>query len=107
MAAALAITPASGSVTATVSACRIDVTGAEQNDLTAYDADAYPTAPEIRYYITAEEGGVEKGRSHVFSPNGGKHSYDNYIFPYAGSWTLHLRKVSDDSSVANLAVTVS
>ena len=107
MAAALAITPASGSVTATVSACRIDVSGADQNDLTAYDANAYPTAPEIRYYITAEEGGVEKGRSHVFSPNGGKHEWNGYIFPYAGSWTMHLRKVSDDSSVANLAVTVS
>lgn len=107
MAAALAITPASGSIIATVSACRIDVTGADQNDDTAYDPDLYPASPEIRYYVTAEVGGAEKGRSHVFSPNGGKHSYDNYIFPSAGSWTLHLRKVSDDSSVANLAVTVN
>lgn len=107
MAAALAITPASGSITATVSACRIDVTGADQNDLTAYDADAYPTAPEIRYYITTEESSTEYGRSHVFSPNGGKHQWNGYIFPHAGSWTLHLRKVSDDSSVANTAVTVS
>ena len=107
MAAALAITPASGSVVATVSACRVDVSGADGNDLTAYDADAYPTSPEIRYYITTELGGEEKGRSHVFAPNGGAHQWFGYIFPESGSWTLHLRKVSDDSSVANLAVTVS
>lgn len=107
MAAALAITPASGSITAKVSACRVDVSGADGNDLTAYDANAYPTAPEIRYYITAEESSTEYGRSHVFAPNGGAHQWDNYIFPHAGSWTMHLRKVSDDSSVANLAVTVA
>ena len=107
MSAALAITPASGSVVATVSACRVDVSGADSNDVTQFDADAYPTAPEVRYYITAEEGGIEKGRSHVFAPNGGAHQWNGYIFPYAGSWTLHLRKVADDSSVANVAVTVS
>jgi hypothetical protein len=107
MAASVAITPASGSITATVSACRIDIDGAEQNDLTAYDAGAYPTAPERRYYITAEESTIEYGRSHVFSPNGGKHEWNGYIFPHAGSWTVHLRNVSDDSSEANLAVTVS
>jgi hypothetical protein len=107
MAAALAITPASGSVVATVSACRIDVSGAEGNDVTQFDADIYPTAPERRYYITAEESSIEYGRSHVFAPNGGKHEYNGYIFPHAGSWTLHLRNVSDDSSEANLAVTVS
>jgi hypothetical protein len=107
MAAALAVTPASGSVVSKVSACRIDVTGADGNDLTAYDADAYPTSPEIRYYITAELAGVEKGRSHVFAPNDGSHTWDNYIFPESGAWTLHLRKVADDTSAANLAVTVS
>lgn len=107
MAAALTITPASGSVVATSSACRIDVSGADGNDSTAYDADLYPTSPEIRYYITAELGGVEMGRSHVFAPNGGAHTWDNYIFPEAGSWTLRLKKVSDDSDVATLAVTVS
>lgn len=107
MAAALAITPASGSITATVSACRINVTGADGNDATAYDADAYPTSPEIRYYIITELGGEEKGRSHVFAPNGGKHEWNNYIFPEAGSWTLRLKKVSDDSDAATLSVTVS
>jgi len=105
--AALAITPASGSVVATVSACRIDVTGADQNDDTAYDADQYPASPEIRYYIISELDGAEKGRSHVFSPNGGKHSYDNYIFPEAGSWTLRLKNAATDADVATLAVTVS
>lgn len=107
MAAALAITPASGSVTATVSACRIDVTGADQNDDTAYDADKYPASPEIRYYITSELSGVERGRSHVFSPNGGKHEWNGYIFPEAGSWTLRLKNAATDADVATLAVTVA
>ena len=107
MVAALAITPESGSVTATVSACRVDVSGALGNDVTAFDADVYPTAPELRYYITSELDGVEKGRSHVFAPNGGAHQWFGYIFPESGAWTLHLRNVADDTSEANLAVTVA
>ena len=107
MAAAVAITPASGSITAKSSACRIDISGASGNDLSSYDEDAYPTSPELRYYITTEEGGVEYGRSHVFAPNGGAHQWMNYIFPHAGSWTVYLRNVADDTSEADLAVTVS
>lgn len=104
---AVAVTPASP--TATVSACVIAVTGATQNDDTAYDANLYPASPEIRYYLTVEENSVEKGRSYVFSVNeDGNHDFMNYVVPDSGTYVVHLRKVSDDSSVANSgSVTVS
>jgi hypothetical protein len=90
------------------SACRVDVTDAPVSDTTAYDKDKYPTSPEIRYYLAFERSGSDTGKSQVFSPAAdGSFTFNSYIFPDAGSWTVHLRKVSDDSSVANLAVTVS
>lgn len=107
MVAALAITPASGSIEAVRDACRVDVSGAETNDVSAFDAEAYPTAPEMRYYLTFEKGGNELGRSYVFGVNGGAHQFNNYIFPEAGSWTVRLNDAADDSSVATLAVTVA
>jgi hypothetical protein len=107
MAVALTCTPASGSVISTVTVCRVDVTGADNSDMSLYDEDAYPSAPEIRYYIAAELASVEQGRSHIFGVNGGKHTWDNYIFPEAGSWNLKLYDSLDDSQVATLAVTVS
>jgi hypothetical protein len=103
----LAITPASGAITHSKTVCRVDVTGAPLNDTAHYDATKYPTEPEIRYYLAFLVGGVEEGRSYQFSPNGGKHSFNNYIFPSAGAWTVRLNKVSDDSQEATLAVTVA
>jgi hypothetical protein len=107
MVAALTITPASGSITATETVCRVDVSGADSSDDTAYDADAYPTQPEIPYYITTELDSVEQGRSHIFAVNGGAHQWNNYIFPEAGSWNVKLYDSRDDSEVATAAVTVA
>lgn len=99
MAAALAITPASGSITATVSACRINVTGASPN---AADGS------EKRYRIVASATGVDNLNSHEFNVNGGKHEWNNLIFPEAGSWTVDLVDLTDsDNVVATLAVTVA
>lgn len=103
----LAITPASGAITAARTVCKVTVAGAPANDATAYDPDIYPTEPEIRYYLAFSVGGVEKGRSYVFSPNGGAHVFNNYIFPSAGSWTVDLNKAADDTNEATLAVTVA
>jgi hypothetical protein len=36
----------------------------------------------------------------------GKHTWDGYIFPAAGSYTVRLRNVADDSDVDTVAVTV-
>ena len=106
MSVAIDITP--DAPVATVSACRVNVTGADVSDLSAYDANKYPTAPEIRYYLSFEKAGADTGRSQVFSPaHDGSFEFNSYVFPEAGSWTVHLRKESDDSSAANLAVTVS
>jgi hypothetical protein len=61
------------------------------------------TNAEIRYYLQAEATGQDSLRSPVFS---GDFEWQGLVFPAADSWTIHLRKVSDDTSVANLAVTV-
>ena len=106
MAAAIAVTPSNP--TAVVSACRIDVTGADLNDTTTYNTDHYPVDSEIRYYILCDNPSGDNGKSYAFAPGkDGKHTLANYIFPNPGSWTVRLRKVSDDSDVATQAVTVS
>ena len=108
MAVDMTITPESGEVVATVSACVISVTGATQNDDSSYDTDNYPASPELRYYLTFELGGDELGRSYEFGVNeDGNHDFMTYIFPEAGSWTVRLNDASDDSSVDTLSVTVS
>lgn len=73
--------------------------------INAVDVDGVDEATnaEIRYYLSAEATGVDTAKSQVFS---GDFTWQGWVFPVAGSWTIHLRKVSDDSSVANLALTV-
>lgn len=106
--ASIAIVPTSGNVTSVLSACRVEVTAADQNDDSAYDTDNYPASPEMRYYLTFELGGDILGKSYVFGVNeDGDHTFNNYIFPEAGSWTVRLNDASDDSSVATASVTVS
>ena len=63
---------------------------------------------EKRYYILVDApGGVDDARSHVFQTSAdGKHTWDDYIFPADGSYTLRLRDVLDDSDVATASVTV-
>lgn len=101
MAAALTITPASGAITAKKSVCRIDVTGEAPNEV--------PGGAERRLYILADAPvGTDDARSEVFAVSAdGKHSWFNFIFSVAGSWTLRLKKVSNDADVTTLAVTVS
>jgi len=102
----IAITPAAP--IAVTSACRVDVTDAPVNDATAYDASKYPSEPAILYYLSFERTGSDTGKSQAFQPAAdGSFTFNSYIFPDAGSWTVHLRKVSDDSSVAQTSVTVS
>ncbi|HEX5016508.1 MAG TPA: hypothetical protein VFX15_02855 [Actinomycetes bacterium] len=63
---------------------------------------------EKRYYLLVDApAGVDDARSHVFQTSAdGKHVWDDYIFPAAGSYTIRLRDMLDDSDVATLAVTV-
>lgn len=105
MSVAIAVVPASP--TAKKSVCRVDLTGLSTNDLVAYDNTKYPTSPAFKYYLTFEVGGAVVGKSYVFSPNGGKHSFNDYIFPSAGSYTVRISNAATDASVATQAVTVS
>jgi hypothetical protein len=112
----LAITPASGAITAARTVCRVDVAGAPANTLTGYSGveggspgspAQYPASPAVTYYIAFILGGKELGRSYVFGPNGGAHTFNNYIFPKAGAWTVNLNDTADDTTKATLAVTVA
>lgn len=112
----LAITPASGSITAARTVCRVDVADAPTNTLTGYDGTEggspgtpaqYPASPAIVYYIEFVLDSVQKGKSYLFTPNGGAHQFNNYIFPEAGSWTVNLNDADDDGTEATLAVTVA
>ena len=102
----IAIVPAAP--IAVTSACRVNVTAAPVNTTVGYDPTAYPTEPAVLYYLSFECTGQDSGKSQVFQPAAdGTFEFNSYIFPAAGSWTVHLRRAADDSSAANLAVTVS
>jgi len=62
------------------------------------------TNAEIRYYLSAEHAAWNAARSPVFS---GDYTWEGWIPPTDGSWTIHLRQSADDASVANLAVTAT
>lgn len=100
--AVIAVTPSSP--VAVKDACRVDVS---ENDVNtgASDTDNYPVQDELRCVLAFIKGGVEYGRSYVFS--GVTHSFNTYIFPSAGSWTVKLLDASDDSEIASQAVTVT
>lgn len=101
--ATLAITPASGSITAKVSACRIDVTGAEDNRTPDNTGGAFA------YYLLIDSpAGTDDGKSYAFNVSAdGTHTFNNYVFPAAGSYTVRLRDAADDSDVTTLSVTVA
>ena len=56
---------------------------------------------EIRHYMTIETSGQDTLRSQQFV---GDWTWDGVVLPAAATWTAHLRQVSDDTSVANLAI---
>lgn len=79
----------------------VDAMHIAANDVDSVDE---ATNEEIRYYLSAEHAGHDAARSPVFS---GDYTWQGWIPPLAGLWTIKLRKVSDDSSVAELAVTAT
>ena len=104
----LDITPDSGDVIATVSACRITVSGANDNDPTTYDVDNIPTEDPIPFRLVASKTGIDDLVSHEFNVSAdGEHQWDNVIFPDDGSWTVDLVDQRDDSVAATLSVTVT
>jgi hypothetical protein len=94
-----------GNPVATVTAVHIEATDLTVNETqTAQNIIDGVYAAPITYYLTAECTGVDTLTSIRFQGPG--YEWNDVIFPAAGAWTLHVRQDSDDSSVANVAVTV-
>lgn len=97
--AAITVTPTSPH--ARIDACRVDVTGADDNR--APDG----TGGEYRYYLKFSLASAEHGRSYVFNvSSAGLHEFNSFIFEDDGTWTVDLCDVNDDSVVATKSVTV-
>jgi hypothetical protein len=97
------LTPSVASPRAKIDVVRVDVAGLDQNEIAGYDPAEYPASPEVRAYIAFLLGGVEYGRSYVFS---GSHAFNSYIFPDDGSWTMSLRREDTDAVIVDQAITV-
>lgn len=110
MAIEITATPPTGEVIATVSAVRFDITGANDNDPTTFDADNIPSMDPIPFRLVATISGDTQDPlvSHEFNVSAdGEHTWDNVIFPEDGSWTVDLIDQRDDSTAATLALTVT
>lgn len=100
-AAAVTVRYGGPTVTAKVTAVHISSTDLPANTSVGYDTANYPASPAVNYYFSAELAGQDTARSQVFAPNGGKGEWQGWTPPAAGTWAIHARKASDDSSVAN------
>ena len=106
--ATITIVPASGSVIATVSACRISVSEADDNDASTFDAEAIPSMDPIPYRLVASKSGLDPLVSHEFTVSAdGDHVWDNVIFPDDGTWAVALVDQRDDSTETSINVTVT
>ncbi len=94
-------------VRAKLDGVNLTATELDANDVTAFDADEYPTAPAIVYRIRCRLAGEDDLLSQRFSPNGGTHTWPAVIFPVDGTWTCTVRDTADDSEIASLSVVVS
>lgn len=107
MTVAITIVPASGSVKAKISACRVHVTGANDTDPTTYDTAELPREDAIPFRFVATKAGVDDLVSHEFNVSAsGEHTWDNVLFPATGTWSLKLVDQRNDSTAATLSVSV-
>jgi hypothetical protein len=106
--AAVAISPASGSITAIKTVCRVTCSAVANNTTTGYDPAIYPSEPQVTYYFKLASAGQPTLKSHVFSTNASQvAAWDDVVFPAAGTWTMTINKTSDDSVTATASVTVA
>jgi hypothetical protein len=111
-AAAVHVTPASGSITHLSTACRVTLTDGVDNDMSAWasptDANDYPTAPAVTYYFKFAKSGQDDLISPVFTPaSDGKAEWNGVILPAAGTWTLTANFTEDDSVYDTASVVVA
>lgn len=108
MAAAVAISPVSGSITHLSTVCRVTCSGVANNTTTGYDATKYPAEPQVTYYLKLAATGKQTLKSPVFSTNpDGTAEWDNVIIPDAATWTLTVNATADDSVIATASVVVA
>ena len=107
MAIAIAVTPSSG--TAVVTTFHVEASGLDDTNFSSYNASNVPTEPQLTYYFQFSEGGLVKGRSHVFSSDSstGKAYWDSVIVPDAGSYTFSVHNASTGATLKSVGVTVS
>jgi len=107
--ATITLTPASGSITAKKTVVRVNVTGADTNDTTTYNALHVPTEDPFGYYLLFDAPvGTDDKKSYIFNVGAtGKHEFNNFVFDAAGTWTVRFRDASDDSDVATASVVVA
>ena len=106
--AAVAVTPASGSITHLNTVVAVTCSAVSNNDATAYSTSIYPTEPQLTYYFKAALSGQDDLVSPVLSTNvDGIAAWYGVIFPAAGTWTVTINDTADDSVVATASVVVA
>ena len=114
MAIAITVTPSTGTAAKTFH--HVEVSGLDDTDFSTYDStpDADSTEPyraevTFKYYFQFSEGGLIKGRSHVFTPDSstGKGVWDSVMFPDAGTYTVSVHNAGTGATLKSVGVTVS
>lgn len=100
---AVNIVDAPDPIVAAVTALHFKAEDVDSIDETADFSSGSPGIIEERgtilHYLSAEHADVDDPhRSQVFAGDG---EWQGWVPPVAGAWTVHLRKVEDDSSDAN------
>lgn len=89
-------------------AVHVEVSGADNWSPDPTEDDPNHTVENV-YYLLMDGPGTDDQQSYRFSTNvDGEHTYDDFIFPQAGSYTVKLMKVGEnsDSQVTTTSVTV-
>lgn len=104
MSAALTVTPPDGDITAKLDVVRVNVSGASVNNTNG-------TQHRYRIRFDAPSGAeylADSGYSYVFNVSAdGKHEFNGYVFPVAGSWGIRLHDEEANSDAATLSITVA
>lgn len=108
MSAALTFTPTSGNIIHVGTVVRVNVTGADDNDSSTYNASNHPAETPFSYFIRFRKAGVDDKKSYVFNVSAdGTHEFNSFVFDAAGTWTVTLRNAATDAQVATASVVVS
>lgn len=97
------VTNGTGTIRAKIDAVHVDITGMD-----VWNEDGTQKRYRVRLTPPAGlENDTVSGYSHLFAPSAdGKHTWDGYVFPGSGAWTVRLYDEELSSNVATQAVTV-